>query len=69
MRTTLDLPEDLLKQAKKAARVSTKTQTVILGLEELIRLEKLRKFLSLKGKFPDFYIDIDASRGRSDIFE
>ena len=65
MRTTLDLPADLLKQAQKAVHARTKTETIIRSLEEAVRREKIKKLLALKGKFPDFYVDIDKSRGRT----
>jgi len=41
MRTTLNLPEDLLNEAMKAAHVKTKTKVIITALEELIRKSKI----------------------------
>ena len=64
MRTTLDLPADLLKEAQKAAHARTKTETIVLGLQEIIRKKKIHNFLAAEGKFPDLYVDIDKSRGR-----
>ena len=49
MRTTLDIPEDLLEQAMKLAKVRTKTQAVILGLEELINKKRREGLIALKG--------------------
>ena len=37
MRTTLDLPENLLIDAMKATHIETKTKVIITALEELIR--------------------------------
>ncbi len=37
MRTTLDLPEPLIKKAMDVAHVKTKIKVIVLALEELIR--------------------------------
>jgi hypothetical protein len=41
MRTTLDLPEILLKEAMKASQQRSKTATIITALQELIRRNRL----------------------------
>ena len=41
MRTTLDLPEDLLDEAMKATKINTKTKVIITALEDLIRKSKI----------------------------
>ena len=41
MRTTLDLPENLLKEAIKVTNTGTKTMVIITALEELIRKSKI----------------------------
>ena len=64
MRTTLDLPEDLLRRAQKAAHAQTKTEAIILGLKSLLRQEKLLALASLRGKFP-LEINLRASRERA----
>ncbi len=46
MRTTLDLPENLLNEAMKTAGIHTKTGVIIVALEELIRKSKICRFLS-----------------------
>jgi hypothetical protein len=61
MRTTLDLPEETLEKARRAARLRTKTETVIAGLEELIRKSKRDELRSLAGKIR---LDVDLSRSR-----
>ena len=61
MRTTLDLPEDLLKEAMQLSNVRTKTGTVILSLQELINKRKIERLRELKGKL-DLDIDLDALR-------
>ena len=37
MRTTLDLPEDLINEAMKVSQINTKTKVIITALEELVR--------------------------------
>ncbi len=43
MRTTLDLPENLLRQAVRLSRERTKTATIVRALQEYIRSKKLEK--------------------------
>jgi Arc/MetJ family transcription regulator len=61
MRTTLDLPEDTLEKARRAANLRTKRETVIAGLEELIRKGKREELLRLAGKIR---LDVDLNRSR-----
>lgn len=63
MRTTLDLPENLINEAMKAARINTKTKVIITALEELIRKSKISGLRDFKGKV-DLNIDMNAIRGR-----
>ena len=63
MRTTLDLPEDLLNEAMKVAQVNTKTKVIITALEELIRKIKISELKQYKGKI-DLDLDLGTIRGR-----
>jgi Arc/MetJ family transcription regulator len=63
MRTTLDLPEELLQEAMKAAKIKTKTQVIIAALEQLIRKTKLAEIKNYRGKV-DLEIDLDQLRKR-----
>jgi hypothetical protein len=63
MRTTLDLPENLLEEAMKTTHIQTKTQVIITALEELIRKSKISELKKFKGKV-DLGIDLDVIRGR-----
>jgi len=63
MRTTLDLPEDLLNEAMEVAPAKTKTKAIILALQELIRKRNISKLKTYKGKI-DLKIDMDAIRER-----
>ena len=63
MRTTLDLPENLLEEAMKTTHIQTKTKVIITALEELIRKSKISELKKYKGKV-DLTIDLDVIRGR-----
>ncbi|MEA1947552.1 MAG: type II toxin-antitoxin system VapB family antitoxin [Thermodesulfobacteriota bacterium] len=63
MRTTLDLPEDLVNEAMKATHINTKTKVIIIALEELIRKSRISGLKEFKGKV-DLDIDMNAIRGR-----
>ena len=63
MRTTLDLPIDLLEEAMKATHIKTKTKVIIIALEELIRKSKIAELKEFKGKV-DLDIDLNTIRGR-----
>lgn len=63
MRTTLDLPEELLEEAMTVTRSKTKTGVIVLALEELIRKAKIAELKKYKGKI-DLDIDLDKLRDR-----
>ena len=46
MRTTLDLPEPLIEEARRLLGFKSKTDTVVVSLQELVRkkrIEELRR--------------------------
>ena len=63
MRTTLDLPENLLNEAMKVTHTDTKTAVIIKALEELIRKSKIADLKKYKGKI-DLDMDLDEIRDR-----
>ena len=63
MRTTLDLPEELLAEAMASSNIKTKTKVIITALEQLIRRSKISEIKSYKGKI-DLEVDLDMLRGR-----
>ena len=63
MRTTLDLPEDLINEAMKVTKINTKTRVIITALEDLIRKSKISRLKEFKGRV-DLEIDLDSIRGR-----
>jgi Arc/MetJ family transcription regulator len=64
MRTTLDLPADLLNEAMQVTQTKTKTKVIILALEELIRKSTIAELKNYKGTV-DLDIDLDTLRDRS----
>ena len=64
MKTTLNLPDNLLTQAMKVANCKTKTALIIRALEQLVRNEKLALLRASRGSMPDLKIDLDALRAR-----
>lgn len=63
MRTTLDLPEDLLNEAMKATHTGTKTAVIIKALEEMVRKSRISDIKKYKGKI-NLEIDLDVMRDR-----
>lgn len=64
MRTTLDLPENLISEAMKITHTNTKTGVIVLALQELVRKSKISDLKNFKGKI-DLDIDLDTVRGRT----
>lgn len=50
MKTTLNIPDELIEKARLASGKRTKTETVVTALEELIRKKKLENVLDKAGK-------------------
>ncbi len=63
MRTTLDLPEDLIEEAMAVTHISTKTDLIKTALQSLIQKEKSKSLKQYFGKV-DLNIDLDVLRNR-----
>ena len=63
MRTTLNLPDDIVKEAMSLTKSQTKTETIVLALQNLIRQYKLAELKNYRGKV-DLDIDLDQLRKR-----
>ena len=63
MRTTLDLPEDLLEEARTALGFKSKTDTVVMALRELLRRRRIEDLKGLMGRV-QMEVDVPASRRR-----
>ncbi len=64
MRTTLDLPDELLEEARRAANLPSKRAAVVAGLEELIRRSRRDALRALAGQL-EVKVDLARSRKRS----
>ena len=61
MRTTLDLPETLVEEARTALGGMSKTDTIVFALRELIRRQRIEE---LKGLLGHVQLDIDLAHSR-----
>ena len=65
MRTTIDIPEDLMNEAMKLTKSPTKTELIKMALSNIIQKNKIKKLTSFKGKV-DLGIDMDTLRNRNE---
>jgi Arc/MetJ family transcription regulator len=63
MRTTLDLPAELLDEAQRILGFKSKTDPVVLSLTELVRSRRIDELKTLAGRV-ELELDIDRSRRR-----
>jgi Arc/MetJ family transcription regulator len=61
MRTTLDLPADLVEEARNVLGFKSKTDTVVLALREVVRRSRLDELKALMGRVQ---LDVDIPRSR-----
>lgn len=61
MRTTLDLPEGLVEEARTATGFKSKTDTVVFALKEVVRRSRVEE---LKAMFGKLKIDLDIPKSR-----
>jgi Arc/MetJ family transcription regulator len=63
MRTTLDLPEDIITEGLKVTHIRTKTELITTAVRELIRKHKTSALKKFKGTI-DLNINLNALRDR-----
>lgn len=63
MRTTIDIPEDLLTEAMKITKAPTKTELIKTALNNIIQKNKIKSLKNYKGKI-DLDINLDVLRAR-----
>ncbi len=63
MRTTLELPEGLIKEVMEMTGAKTKSQAIKEALESQISKIKRQRLLAFKGKI-DLDIDLNETRDR-----
>ena len=61
MRTTLDLPEPLVEEARRLLGFKSKTDTVVVSLQELVRRKRVDELKSMLGRVK---LDIDLPKSR-----
>jgi hypothetical protein len=64
MRTTLDLPEKLVDEAREVLGFKSKTDTIVFALKEVIRRRHVQGVKDLFGKV-HIELDLDKVRKRS----
>ncbi|NOT83274.1 MAG: type II toxin-antitoxin system VapB family antitoxin [Methylococcaceae bacterium] len=64
MKTTLELPDELIQEAMQLTDVKTKAQVIILALQELIKKNKVAELKAFKGKV-DLDMNLDELRSRN----
>ncbi len=65
MRTTIDIPEDLVNEAMRVTRSPTKTEVIKIALFNIIQKSKFQPLKKYKGKI-DLDIDINTLRSRNE---
>jgi Arc/MetJ family transcription regulator len=63
MRTTLDLPQDLIQQALQITHCKNKTALIIKALEDTVRKYRIQKLKAYNGKI-NLDIDLKTLRNR-----
>ncbi len=63
MRTTLDLPEPLIEEARRLLGFKSKTDTVVVSLQELVRRSRIEELKAMLGRVR-LEIDLPKSRRR-----
>lgn len=61
MRTTIDVPEQLMAEAQRLYGTKTRTSTLVLALQKLIDAKRVDDLRALRGKLK---LDIDLDRSR-----
>jgi Arc/MetJ family transcription regulator len=61
MRTTLDIPAELIEEAQRLLGFKSKTDTVIVSLRDLVRRRRIDELKALMGSVR---LDIDLPKSR-----
>jgi Arc/MetJ family transcription regulator len=63
MRTTLDLPEPLIEEARRLLGFKSKTDTVVVSLQDLVRRKRVEELKAMLGTVK-LELNLDRSRRR-----
>lgn len=64
MRTTIDIPEDLIKEAMRITKAPSKTELIRRALRNIIQKNSIKDLKNYRGKI-NLDIDLDVLRGRN----
>ncbi len=65
MKTTMNIPKDLLQEAISLSGAASQTMAVILGLQELIKKKRLEKLASMQGSEAIQLTNVEMKKMRS----
>ena len=65
MRTTIDIPENLINEAMEITKSPTKTELIKIALYQIIQKNKIKSLKKYKGKV-DLAIDLNIVRDRDE---
>ncbi len=65
MRTTIDIPKDLMDEAMKVTKYRTKTALIIDALQQIIQQHKIQGLKKYKGRV-DLEVDLNVIRDRDE---
>lgn len=66
MKTTIDIPEDLIREAMRVTKAPTKTALIKNALNNIIQKNKIKYLKNYKGKI-DIDIDLNSMRDRNEF--
>jgi|WetSurMetagenome_2_1015567.scaffolds.fasta_scaffold229218_2 hypothetical protein len=67
MRATLNIPDDLVREAQEATGAKTKTEAIVIALKEVVRRRKIEELLALRGKID--IVDVTEELERLEVEE
>jgi metal-responsive CopG/Arc/MetJ family transcriptional regulator len=65
MRTTINIPEDIIKEAEALYDSKNRSKVIEAAIRDAVRIKKLEKFKSLKGRISFDESAIENFRGKS----
>jgi hypothetical protein len=66
MKTTVDIPEHILKEVLFYSKAKTQKSAILTAMEEYIRLRKSEKIADQLGQFDNFFTASDLKKMRED---
>ena len=66
MKTTVDIPEEILKEAMEYSRARTKREAILRAIEDFNKRKRLAKISNILGTFEDFMTRADLKTMREE---